>query len=96
MSKKTITLTEKDAHEITEDIRENMVIEVHIEDGGPTEEFEKKWENTEVPKLIEKLYDEMDYSGEDELFSAYIDGQIRSFEEWLVGKEVEVEEEVLA
>jgi len=91
MSKKTITLTEKDATEIADTILNNVSVEVEVD--VDDQELRDKWENTEVFGVIEDFIDELDFSIYPEEEMAYGD-KINNLKEELVGMEVEIEEVV--
>lgn len=91
MPKQKVKLTEKEAYEITETIRENIDIVVNVADGGNyTEEFEKKWKGTAIPKLLSDFYSNLDYDSDEAFFSCCVSDLLYKMERELVEEGIEM------
>jgi len=90
MSKKTITLTEKDATEIADTILNNVSVEVEVD--VDDQELRDKWENTEVFGVIENFIDGLDYPVDHTDIELAYKYETNILKKELVGMEVEIEE----
>lgn len=91
ITKQKVKLTEKEAREITETIRGNIDIVVNVADGGNyTEEFEKKWEGTAIPKLLADFYSNVEYDADQTFFFLCVEDKLNKMETELVEEGIEL------